>query len=120
MARPRILVVEDETIVALDLETWLEQLGYMVAATVQSGEEAVARTLEARPDLVLMDIHLLGSLDGIEAANLIRVHSDVPIIYLTAYGNEANSERARVLNTSFILKPFEQKDLEAAIQSFLT
>ena len=116
MAKARILVVEDETIVALDLETFLEQLGYTVTATVHSGEGAINKVAETHPDLVLMDIRLQGDMDGVEAARLIRTRFSVPIIYVTAYRNEADSDRAKAItHTSFVLKPFDQRDLEAAI-----
>ena len=82
MERARILVVEDEGIVAMDLETRLISLGHDVTAVVSSGEEAVAKAIETSPDLVLMDIMLKGQMDGVEAALQIRDHLNIPVIYL--------------------------------------
>src|SRR5947207_7476527 len=84
---PRILVVEDERIVALDLATTLNNLGYTIAASVSSGEAAIENAVKLRPNLVLMDIRLAGEIDGIQAAEAIRKEVDLPIIYLTAHSD---------------------------------
>src|SRR4051794_35614499 len=81
----RILVVEDELIVQFDLQRRLERLGYEVAGVASRGEEAVARAVELKPDLVIMDVHLAGSMNGIEAARRIRAELTTPILYVTAY-----------------------------------
>jgi len=96
MGKIKILVVEDEAIIAKDLQWRLEGMGYEVPAVIASGEEAISRTVEFKPDLVLMDIMLLGEIDGIEAANEIRAKSDIPIIYLTAYADDEILERAKI------------------------
>jgi PAS domain S-box-containing protein len=115
--RPRILIVEDETIVALDLQQRLTGLGYRVQGLAQDGKEAIQRFLEQKPDLVLMDIDLGPGMGGIETALAIHKRSDVPIIYVTA-NSDADTVRtaARSGPIGYILKPFEDRELEAAIQ----
>ncbi|MFQ5560435.1 MAG: response regulator [Nitrospinota bacterium] len=95
MKPKRILLVEDEGIVALDLKESLVHLGYDVVSTVSSGEDAVSVAEETKPDLVLMDIFLQGKMDGIEAASLIRMRHQIPIIYVTAYTDPKTFDRAK-------------------------
>ncbi|MBL0700608.1 MAG: response regulator [Desulfosarcina sp.] len=117
MSNLKILVVEDEAIVALDLKNSLKNLGYEVADVVASGEEAVARALALSPDLVLMDIMLKGDVDGIEAACRIRKEIDLPVIYLTAYADEDTLQRAKITTPlGYILKPFDERELHTAIE----
>lgn len=120
-ARPtRVLIVEDEQIVAIDLEHRLERLGYAIADTAVSGEEACEKMDAAGPDLILMDVRLAGSLDGIETAQRIRQRWDVPIIFLTAYSDTATLERAKPVEPyGYLVKPFVPSDLHAAIQMAL-
>ncbi len=113
----RILVVEDEGIVALDIEEGLRTLGYEVVGIVDSGEEAVRSAERERPDLVLMDVSLKGSMDGVEAAARIRDNFGIPVVYLTAHADESTLHRARVTTPyGFILKPFAPDDLRPAIE----
>jgi PAS domain S-box-containing protein len=115
-----ILIVEDENIVALDIKYLLESLGYGVAAVVSSGEEAIQKAAETRPDLVLMDVKLEGGMDGVEAAEHIQAQSDTPVIYLTAYADHATLERAKITQPfGYILKPFEEKELHTTIEMAL-
>ena len=117
MSRPRILVVEDENIVALDIKMRLQRLGYDIIATVATGELAVQKALETKPDLMLMDINLRGNIDGIETAQQIKQKLDVPIIFLTAYADEATIERAVGTQPfGYVLKPFEERELNLVIQ----
>ena len=117
MARARILVVEDERIVAEDVGESLDRLGYCVLAIVSSGEEAVKKAEELGPDLVLMDIVLRGDVDGIEAAEQIRAHFKIPVVYLTAYANDETLERAKVTQPfGYIVKPFEERELYTSIE----
>ena len=88
---PRILIVEDESLIALDLSRRLPKLGYEVCATVATGEDAVQKAAELKPNLVLMDICLRGAMDGIAAAEIIRQRSDVPVVYLTANSDEKDA-----------------------------
>ena len=116
-AAASILVVEDERIVALDLEDRLAQLGYTVVANVGSGQRAVEAALARRPDLVLMDIKLAGEMDGIEAARRIRERLDVPIVYMTAFGDEATLARAQITEPyGYIVKPFHERELRVTIE----
>ncbi|MHC5034564.1 MAG: response regulator, partial [Planctomycetota bacterium] len=120
MANARIQVVEDESIVALDIKDNLEILGYNVVAVESSGEPAIQKAIETRPDLVLMDIRLKGEMDGIEAAQQIRAHLGTPVIYLTAYADEATLQRAKITEPyGYILKPFEERELHTTIEMAL-
>lgn len=115
----RILIVEDEHLVALDLQVRLKHMGH-VPDVAYSGEEAISKATEGHYDLVLMDIKLKGALDGIEAARTIRDAFDVPIIYLTAYADNHTLDRARYTEPyGYILKPFQERELKAAIQMAL-
>ncbi len=117
MNETSILIVEDEAIVAADLAQRVAQFGYKVVGTAARGAVAVTLTRELRPDLILMDIHLTGSLDGIETAEQIRLEFDVPIIFLTAHSDNATLERAKLSGPSgYILKPFQTRELEISIQ----
>jgi len=117
MGRHRILVVEDEPIVAMDIQHRLRKLGYTVVRVVPSGEEAVAAARELDPDLVLMDIMLDGRMDGIESAAAIREVQDVPVIYLTAYADEKTLQRAKITEPfGYIIKPFEDREIHSSIE----
>jgi signal transduction histidine kinase/AmiR/NasT family two-component response regulator len=119
-ARPPVLVVEDESIVAMDLSTCLTKLGYPIAAVVGRGEEAIELARRHRPGLVLMDIHLRGQLDGIEAAQ--RIHGDfhIPVVFLTAYSDDATLQRAQGSQPfGYLIKPFQDREVEVAAQTAL-
>lgn len=117
MASFKILVVEDESIVAMDIKHRLENMGYIVPAITSSGEEAVEKASETDPDLILMDIVLKGEIDGIEAAQQIKEDLDVPIVYLTAYSDERTLKRAKITGPfGYIIKPFEDRELHSAIE----
>jgi len=116
----RILVVEDERIVAKDMQTMLQRLGYDVPATAASGQEAIIKAAEIQPDLVLMDIVIKGTMDGIEAANQMRSHLDIPVIYVTAYADEALLQRAKITEPfGYIIKPFTERELYTNIEMAL-
>ena len=116
----RILVVEDEQIVAMNLREKLQSMGYTVPALAASGEEAVTLVDELRPDLVLMDIHLDGDMDGVEAAQLIRNRLRIPVVYLTAYSTQEIIERAKVTEPfGYILKPYIVRELQVIIEMAL-
>lgn len=117
MAATRILIVEDEGIVALDIQQQLIGLGYDVPAMAASGEDAIRKAAETRPDLVLMDIRLKGEMDGIQAAQHIQARSGIPIIYATAHSDEATLQRAKITGPfGYVLKPFETRELHIAIE----
>ena len=108
MEKKKIMVVEDDSIVASDLVRQLTDLGYDVVANAPSGEEALNKLPEAHPDLVLMDIVLAGAMDGIQAAEKIMALSGtpVPVVYLTAYADDKTFGRATLTGPSgYILKP---------------
>jgi len=116
----KILVVEDENIVALDIRNRLKSLGYEVPAIAHTGEQAIAKAEEFMPDLVLMDIMLKGKRDGIETSNHIREKFDIPVIYLTAYADQSTFERAKITEPyGYILKPFEERELYTSIEMAL-
>ncbi len=120
MSQARILIVEDEPIVALDVQKRLQFLGYETPLVVPSGEDAVRGVQEVRPDIILMDIMLQGELDGIEAAQRIREQYNVPVIYLTAYADQDILNRAKITEPfGYILKPFEDRELQTCIEMAL-
>lgn len=113
----KVLVVEDENIVALEIKGRLKKLGYIVPGVASTGEDAINKAEALSPDLVLMDIMLKGEIDGIEAARYIREKMDIPIIYLTAYADEQTLERAKsTAPYGYILKPFGENDLRTTIE----
>ncbi|MGD0719491.1 MAG: PAS domain S-box protein [Roseiarcus sp.] len=116
----RIIVVEDERIVALHLKQQLTRLGYDVVALAASGEQALAEILALRPDLVLMDIHIEGALDGIEVAARIPGALGIPVVYVSAYSEQAALARARSTKPyGYLVKPFSEKEMHATIQMAL-
>ena len=120
MDKARILVVEDEAIVANSIQKRLRSLGYAVPAIATSGEEALRVAEEIRPELVLMDIKLKGAMDGVETAQHIRTRWDIPVIYLTAYADDETLERAKVTQPfGYLLKPFEVSDLRTTVEMAL-
>ena len=113
----RIIVVEDMAVVAADIEYTLIGLGYEVPLVVSTGEEAMEGAAEERPDLVLMDINLAGQIDGVEAAEWIRAHLQIPVIFLTAYSDAATLQRAKVTEPfGYIIKPINKRELQANIE----
>ena len=117
MAKPNILVVEDESIVAKDIQNSLKNLGYSVTTVVPSGEKAIKEIEEKKPDLVLMDIMLKGEMNGIEAANIIRERFDIPVVFLTAYADDSTLSKAKIAEPyGYIIKPFKEKELQTTIE----
>jgi len=117
MSPTSLLVVEDESIVAMDIKHRAEGLGYRVVGIAASGEDAIKLAREEKPDLVLMDIVLKGEMDGIEAAEVIREEMNIPVVYLTAYSDEKTLSRAKLTGPfGYIIKPFEDRELHSAIE----
>ena len=113
----KILVVEDEMIIAAKISMHLTNLGYDVTGILPRGEEALLSVEEHRPDLVLMDIRLKGDLNGIDTALLMQKNADIPVIFLTANADEATFNKAKAAKPyAFISKPYKQTDLQRAIE----
>jgi signal transduction histidine kinase len=113
----RILVVEDEGIVALDIQSKLRAMGYDVPQIVSSARDAVESAQTLQPDLVLMDIQLEGDVDGVAAAERITRELQIPVVYLTAYSDRATLERAKIAHPmGYLLKPFEERDLYTTVE----
>lgn len=120
MPRTRLMLVEDERVVAMNLSQRLGLLGYDVHAVASSGAEALERASQAWPDLVLMDIRIDGSIDGIETAERLNSIRPVPVVYLTAHSDEATLARARGSSPyGYLLKPFSEREMHATIQMAL-
>lgn len=120
MDKPKILVVEDQTIVALNIKNRLRDLGYAIAGSAVSGAEAIREAELTNADLVLMDIMLKGNMDGIEAARIIKSRFGIPIIYLTACTDFETLERTKITDPEgYISKPFKEEDLYKNIEAAL-
>jgi PAS domain-containing protein len=114
---PAIFIVEDEAIVANDIQDSLQYLGYTVTGMAKSGEVALEKIGQIMPDLVLMDIHIAGPRDGIDTAGRIRDLFHIPIVYLTAHADNALLERAKLTEPyGYIIKPFNNQDLQSTIE----
>lgn len=116
----KILLVEDESIVAIDLKKILQNLNYEVIDVIRTGEKAISTAIEKEPDLILMDIMLEGEITGIEAATEISKKKDIPVIYITAYADEGTISRVKTTQPAgYILKPFDEKNLLSTIEMAL-
>lgn len=113
----KIMVVEDENIVALDLRYQLEKNGYIVSAIFSSGEEALQNIDKLKPNLVLMDIQLQGNMDGVETAKMIRDEYKIPVVFITAFADDTTFQRAKSIDPfGYIIKPFEERILRTTIE----
>lgn len=113
----KVLVVEDESIVSKDIQNSLVKLGYTVVGAAATGERAIELAAEIKPDIVLMDIMLKGAMNGIEAAEQIRNLLRIPIIFLTAYTDDATLAKAKITEPfGYIIKPFKEIDLHTNIE----
>lgn len=117
MSKSKIMIVEDESIIAEDLADSLEDMGYIVVDIVSSGEEAILMAAEKQPHLILMDVMLQGEIDGITAAEEIYSSLQIPIIFLTAYSDNQTLQRVKATNPfGYIVKPFEERNLYLTIE----
>lgn len=117
MTTTKILIVEDEMIIAANISLQLTELGYIVTGIVPRGEDALKHIDDNKPDILLLDINLKGQLDGIQTAEAMQKKYDIPIIYLTANSDDANFNRAKHTHPfAFISKPFKKLDLQRAIE----
>ncbi|MEI7856567.1 MAG: response regulator [Methanomicrobiales archaeon] len=120
MAEKKILIVEDNEIVALETSERLKRLGYIVTGIAATGADAVALARSTQPDLILMDINLKGPMDGITAAEQIGAFLEVPVIYLTAYSDDATLQRAmKTKPVAHLIKPFKERELYSNIEMAL-
>jgi diguanylate cyclase (GGDEF)-like protein/PAS domain S-box-containing protein len=118
--KTRILIVEDEGVIALELRDRLADMGYEIVGPVPSGQEAIDHARELVPDVVLMDIILAGQMDGIEASEIIKNSLDIPVIFLTAHADERTLQRAKATGPfGYILKPFNERELQVSIEMAL-
>ena len=115
--KAKILIVEDEAIVAKDIELCVRKMGYEVVGHAATARDSIKKALIHKPDLILMDIILKGDEDGIDAANKIKEKMDIPVIFLTAYSNINLIDKAKIVEPyAYIVKPFQEKQLRAAIE----
>ncbi len=120
MAKVKILIVEDETLVAKDIQSILKNIGYHVTAMVNSAEKAIREVEENRPDLILMDIMLKGQMTGIDAAKEIKERFSIPVVFLTAYADENIRNKAKITEPyGYIIKPYKEKELQVTIEMAL-
>ena len=116
MPEQRIMIVEDEHVIALDIKKHVESYGYDVAGIHSSGESALAAMKDEQPDLILMDIRLRGELDGLQTAQIIKTDHNVPVVMLSAYADDATLDRAKLSQPfAYIIKPFQERELRTAI-----
>ena len=118
MIKRKILVVEDERLIARDIAMQLRDLGYEPLGQADTGEQAIEMAGRLRPDLVLMDVHLGSAMDGIDAAQTIRTQFDIPSVFLSAFSGDANRARAQLAKPAgYLAKPFEEYELREVIEA---
>jgi len=117
MSKINVLVVEDESIVSKDIQHSLKKLGYNVVGAAATGEKAIELVRSEKPDVVLMDIMLKGDMSGIDTAEIVKTEVNIPVIYLTAYADEATLAKAKITEPyGYIIKPFKEIDLHTSIE----
>lgn len=120
MTKTRILVVEDEAIIAMEIESNLQSIGYEVTAVVNTGDDAITKAEIDKPDLILMDIRIQGDKDGIETAEIIKNKYGIPVVFSTAYLDEERIERAKItMPFGYVLKPIQERDLRVTLEMAL-
>ncbi|MDH7492938.1 MAG: response regulator, partial [Candidatus Saccharicenans sp.] len=120
MAKARILIVEDENLVARDLHNMIRALGYSVTDVVQTGEAVLQSVSRVKPDLALMDIVLKGNTDGIAVASVLWENRDIPVVYITSFADDLTFERAKLTEPfGYLIKPFDERELELTIETAL-
>jgi two-component system, cell cycle sensor histidine kinase and response regulator CckA len=118
MIKRKILIVEDERVIARDIAMQLGILSYEALGPVDTGEQAIEMAVKLRPDLILMDVHLGSAMDGIDAAQAIRKMLDTKVVFLSAFSGDANSTRAQLANPAgYLAKPFEDYELREVIEA---
>lgn len=117
MLKINVLVVEDESIVSKDIQYSLTKLGYQVVGAAAAGDKAIELATSEHPDIILMDIMLKGEMNGVEAAEIIRKELKIPVIFLTAYADDATLDKAKIAEPyGYIIKPFKEIDLHTTIE----
>ena len=120
MTKSRLMIVEDEAIIAMELESQLQSLGYEVTAIVNTGEKAIKRAEEDKPDIILMDIRIKGELDGIDTAEVMRNRFGILFVLSTAYLDRERIERAKItMPVGYVLKPIQERDLKVTLEMAL-
>jgi PAS domain S-box-containing protein len=120
MKKAKILIVEDEAIIAMEIESQLQSLGYEVTSIVDTGEKAIEKAEKDKPDLILMDIRIKGKMDGIDTAETIRNKYGIPVIFSTAYLDQERIERAKItMPFGYVLKPIQERDLKVTFEMAL-
>ncbi len=116
----KILVVDDETLIAMGLESCLTSLGYEVVGTASSGEEAISMARELKPDLLLTDIVMPGKIDGVEAAKIIKAELNIPVIFVTAHRGNALRRAKEAEPIGYLLKPFSLGEVRAKLKDLIS
>ncbi len=117
MSKARVLIVEDEAIIAMLIDTSLHKLGYIVTSIVNTGEKAIQKVKEDKPDIVLMDIQLQGDMDGIDAAEIIQNKFGITVIFCTSYLDEKRIEQTKIrLPFGYLLKPIQEENLRVILE----
>ncbi len=117
MQKAKILIVEDETIIAMEIESSLTSLGYDITSIVDTGEKAITKAETDQPDIILMDIRIKGEMDGIEAANIIQIRFNIPVVFSTAYLDEEKLEQVKLtMPFGYVLKPVQKRELRVTIE----
>jgi PAS domain S-box-containing protein len=120
MEKAKILIVEDEAIIAMEVESQLQSLGYEITSTVDTGQKAIKKAEADKPDLILMDIRIKGEMDGIDTADEIRNRFGIPVIFSTAYLDQERIERAKItMPFGYVLKPIQERDLKVTLEMAL-
>ena len=120
MEKARILIVEDEAIIAMEIESSLQSLGYEITSIVNTGDDAIKKAEEDKPDLIIMDIRIKGEMDGIDAVEVIRNRFGIPVIFSTAYLDQERIERAKItMPFGYVLKPIQERDLRVTLEMAL-
>jgi hypothetical protein len=121
MKKSRIIIVEDNNIIALDIKHSLEKMGYKIVSVITSGEQALEQTSELKPDLVIMDIKLKDDMDGIQVAERIHNSANIPILFISAYADNETIYRATKLSNriAYLVKPYDNSQLFSMIENLL-
>ena len=111
---PKIMIVDDDATIQMELEEYLTHLDYTVVGTADTGESAIEMARETDPDLILMDVNLPGEMNGIEAAEKIKAELDIPIIFISGYGDPEYIEKAKEIEPfGYVMKPFDEEEIRA-------